>query len=148
MKTQGMKILSVLLLALAFEAGSSLPALAETGQVTIKATGFKGDRGQALFAVVDSSEAYGDIGEKALAKNRQKIKEGKAETSFTLPYGWYAVSVVHDENHNLKLDTNFLGIPTEAFGFSNNPGGLGKPSFEAVKFELSSAHQEIEISVD
>lgn len=37
-----------------------------------------------------------------------------------LPDGGYAVSVSHDLNGNRKLDTNFLGIPTEAWGVSNN----------------------------
>src|SRR6478609_4266517 len=33
--------------------------------------------------------------------------------------GTYAVSVIHDENENEKLDTGFMGIPKEGFGFSN-----------------------------
>jgi len=37
--------------------------------------------------------------------------------------GKYAVSVFHDENSNGKLDTNFLGIPREGVGASNNAKG-------------------------
>ena len=33
-----------------------------------------------------------------------------------LPEGEYAISLFHDENENKELDTNFIGIPKEAFG--------------------------------
>ena len=34
--------------------------------------------------------------------------------------GTYAVSCLHDENNNRKLDKNFFGVPTEGYGVSNN----------------------------
>jgi uncharacterized protein (DUF2141 family) len=47
--------------------------------------------------------------------------------------GRYAVSFIHDENENKKLDTNFLGIPTEGFGFSRDAmGTFGPPGFDAT----------------
>ncbi len=52
-----------------------------------------------------------------------------------IPEGEYAVKIIHDENSNGKLDTNFLGIPREGFGFSNNAKpGMGPPAFEKSKF--------------
>ena len=54
-----------------------------------------------------------------------------------LPYGHYAVAVIHDENANAKLDT-FAGIPREGFGFSRNPGvGFGAPRFAAAQFAVA-----------
>ena len=48
-----------------------------------------------------------------------------------LPVGDYAISVIHDENENGELDSNFMGIPKEGFGFGNNAMGMfGPPSFE------------------
>ncbi|OYW23738.1 MULTISPECIES: DUF2141 domain-containing protein [unclassified Sphingomonas] len=53
-----------------------------------------------------------------------------------LPYGSYAVAVIHDANSNNKLDT-VLGIPREGFGFSRNPViGFGAPRFAAARFDL------------
>lgn len=50
--------------------------------------------------------------------------------------GVYAVSTFHDENSNAKLDTNFLGIPKENYGFSNNASQpFGPPSFKEASFE-------------
>ena len=54
-----------------------------------------------------------------------------------LPYGHYAVAVIHDENGNAKLDT-FAGIPREGFGFSRNPSvGFGPPRFAAARFAIA-----------
>ena len=44
--------------------------------------------------------------------------------------GKYAVAVFLDENRNNELDKNFLGIPKEKYGFSNNPSNW----FRAPKF--------------
>jgi uncharacterized protein (DUF2141 family) len=148
-----MKYLSIPLLALAIMAGASPPALADGCQLLIKASGFENDKGQVLFAVVDSPEAYDDLGanntaDSSIARSLVKIVAGKAQGCFVLPVGWYAVSVVHDENNNSVLDANFLGIPKEAYGFSNNPKRLGKPGFEAVKFKLDASPKTIEVTVE
>lgn len=44
--------------------------------------------------------------------------------------GTYAVSVLHDENEDGQLNTGTFGIPTEGFGFSQNPDiRTGAPDF-------------------
>lgn len=49
--------------------------------------------------------------------------------------GKYAFKYFHDENKNEKLDVNWVGIPKEGFGFSNNAKGtFGPPSFEKTIF--------------
>ena len=56
-----------------------------------------------------------------------------------LAVGTYAVSVYHDKNNNDKLDTNFLGIPKEDYGCSNNAKGImSAPKWEDAKFSLKS----------
>lgn len=48
--------------------------------------------------------------------------------------GTYALSIMHDENGNAKLDTR-LGMPREGFGFSRNPVvRFGPPKFKDVRF--------------
>ena len=54
--------------------------------------------------------------------------------------GRYTFKFFHDENNNKELDTNWLGIPKEGFGFSNNPGlTIGPPSFDKTVFELNTS---------
>lgn len=54
--------------------------------------------------------------------------------------GKYAFQFIHDENNNKKLDTNWLGIPNEGFGYSNNPSLLkGPPTLKRMLFELTES---------
>jgi len=56
-----------------------------------------------------------------------------------LPPGTYAVAVVHDENGNGKLDRNFLGIPTEGYGVSNNRTyAASSPKWEESRFTVAA----------
>lgn len=64
-----------------------------------------------------------------------------------LPYGHYAIAVIHDANNNAKLDT-LLGIPREGFGFSRNPAiNFGPPRFKAAEFVLESEGQTQSITM-
>ena len=63
-------------------------------------------------------------------------------------FGVYAVSVFHDENMNQKLDKNFVGVPNEGYGASNNPKKkMGPPNFDEAKFQLSGTEQSVEIKL-
>ncbi len=51
--------------------------------------------------------------------------------------GEYAVKVFHDVNNNGKLDTNWMGVPKEPYGFSNDAmGTFGPPSWEQARFTV------------
>jgi uncharacterized protein (DUF2141 family) len=55
-----------------------------------------------------------------------------------LPAGTYAITTMHDENDNGKLDTNVLGIPTEGHGASNDAmGNNGPPPFDKAKVDVA-----------
>ena len=57
------------------------------------------------------------------------------EINSILPHGEYAISLFVDSNGNKKIDKNFLGIPKEQYGFSNNVmGRMSAPSFDQAKF--------------
>ena len=57
-----------------------------------------------------------------------------------LPPGRYAVAAYVDDNRNGRQDKNFLGIPQEIYGFSNDARGtFGPPDFSAAEFELGEA---------
>jgi uncharacterized protein (DUF2141 family) len=54
-----------------------------------------------------------------------------------LPPGRYAVAAYVDNNRNGKQDKNFLGVPIEIYGFSNDARGMfGPPDFAAAAFEI------------
>ena len=72
-----------------------------------------------------------------IAKLVEDVKIDVFKKSIYLPVGVYAVSFYIDSNNNQKLDYNFLGVPTEQFGFSNNAMGFfGSPSFDQASFRI------------
>jgi len=89
-------------------------------------------KGQLMIAVYNSKQLYMKT-EKAFSKQILKLNGKNAEfIQFKdLPMGEYSVAVIHDENNNGKLDTNIFGIPTEAYGFSNNI----RPKFRAANWD-------------
>ena len=53
--------------------------------------------------------------------------------------GDYAISLIHDENGNGKLDKNLLGIPKEGVGFSQNPTLVfSAPTYAATRFDVAA----------
>lgn len=69
-------------------------------------------------------------------------------TQEMLPYGEYAIAVYHDKNENGKIDTNFLGIPKEEYGFSNNARGrFGPASWEDSKFIIEDNYFTTSINI-
>ena len=68
----------------------------------------------------------------------EKINIDGYKKSIVLEKGTYAISLFVDSNGNKKIDKNFIGIPKEQYGFSNNAMGLlGKPSFKNASFILN-----------
>jgi uncharacterized protein (DUF2141 family) len=61
-----------------------------------------------------------------------------------LPPGTYAAQAYQDRNDNHSVDRNFLGIPTEGVGFSNDaPIRLSPPSFGTAAFTYDGGEQTI-----
>jgi uncharacterized protein (DUF2141 family) len=121
-----------------------------TGKLIVDISGFPSSDGFAMVALTNSDESYKGGEDAAVAKTKTMVVGQKAQVIFTnLPYGWYGISLYHDENNNGKMDKNMMGIPKEAYGFSNNAKGFfGKPDYKDVKFELNSAEKQIVIKMD
>ena len=57
--------------------------------------------------------------------------------------GTYAIAVVHDENGNGKLDKNFVGVPSEGYGVSNNKTyALSAPKWDESTFKLGATESK------
>ena len=101
-------------------------------------------KGTIYLAIYDNSTSFDqDNQNKNINKNRwvKSIVEVVNKNNFTknveLKKGVYAISLFVDSNDNKIIDKNFLGIPTEQYGFSNNATGfLGSPSFKDASFNL------------
>lgn len=119
------------------------------------------DAGRIVVNVLDAHNCIGDLGialfndrhgfpgevEHAFRKGGlHEIGESNRYVFDDVPYGIYAISVIHDESCCGELHKNCFGIPKEGVGTSNNPHFfLGPPSFENAKFQLDSPEVEIEV---
>ncbi|NNL78725.1 MAG: DUF2141 domain-containing protein [Desulfobacterales bacterium] len=130
---------------------SDSPATAEsTGKLIIDISGFPSSEGFAMVALHNSQDSYTSEGDTAIAKTRIKVVNQEAQVVFVnVAYGWYGVSIFHDENANMKMDKNAMGIPKESYGFSNNAKGFfGKPKYKDVMFQMNSAEKQIAVNLD
>lgn len=135
-----LRLFSILLISLIFFQGYSQ----ENRTLSIEFEGIKAEEGKLFVALYNS--------EKDFLKNEMKgsivdIKGGKAKATFkNLEKGVYAVSSFYDKNDNGKMDTNFLGIPKEPTGLSNNAKGrFGPPKFRDAKFNITTSQTNIKI---
>ena len=74
------------------------------------------------------------------------VKGPKTSVTFKdVPFGEYAVAVMHDMDKDLRMDANWLGIPGEDLGVSNNVKGgpLGGPKWEVAKFRHATATSRV-----
>ena len=113
--------------------------------LTVKVEGIREARGT-IRLELDGSAAAWDNKEKPTALGSTPAVIGAVTYTFKdLPPGRYAVGVYHDANDNGKLDMNFLGIPKEDFGISNDPNLMRKPTFEESHVDVGDEHQHITI---
>jgi len=95
-------------------------------------------RGMLRLCVTSDRRYFPDCSDDPAAISRSVAATERGAT-FNLPAGRYAVSLIHDENGNGKLDTT-LGIPREGFAFSRNPAiRFGPPRYDEVSFPVGEA---------
>lgn len=125
-------------------------AAAQCPGIHVKILNIRNSTGTVACALFDSPEGFPEEYLR-MATNVMiiKIRKDQARCDFEdIPPGTYAMAVVHDENMNGKLDTNFLGIPLEGYGFSNDAKGpLGAPPFSAASFHYNGQNVELTMSL-
>jgi uncharacterized protein (DUF2141 family) len=79
-----------------------------------------------------------------------KIRDTQARCDFLdIPPGTYALAVIHDENMDGKLGTNWLGVPREGYGFSNDAkASMSAPSFKAASFSYDGQNLDLTIRLN
>ena len=117
---------------------AAVPA-GEGHTITVDVRNLRNQDGAVLGLLFDSKAGFPGDPSKARAKARTSaLANGAATLSFPdVPAGTYAIAVIHDENGNNELDTNFIGMPKEGVGASNEAqGSMGPPRWKDAKFEV------------
>ena len=112
--------------------------------ISLSITNLRNDNGFVLVSLFKDGVGYPDDAAKAFKTAKVPIKDKKASFLFSgLPTGTYAISILHDENNDQKMNKSFLGLPKEGYGFSNNvigafgPPNLGRASFRHTQNALT-----------
>lgn len=117
-------------------------SLANTGDIVVSIKNLRnlnqGELHIALYKKVDRIEMEFS---KALQVKTVAVKAPKETVTFkAMPYGDYAIGVLHDLNKDKKMESNWIGMPKEDLAVSNNVKGgpMGGPKWKAAKFTLNS----------
>ncbi len=125
--------------ALSILLSASPPAYA--GDVTVSGT-ITGLEGGSLVHIAVMNQAEWESDDPAIPPSRGISIENEGSSlrySLQVPPGEYAVVVFEDEDGDLELTKNFLGIPKESFGFSRNFNPFrhfGPPSFDEISISF------------
>ena len=131
---------------------ASLVALAAStsnaAEVVVRLTGLSEPLGQ-----VGCSRFAGPAGfprDSSGARQMWQAADAKGVTCrfSDVPEGTYAVSIGHDVNGNKRVDTNFVGMPTEQWGASNNARpNMRSPRFDEAMFKVAADAKEVVIDI-
>ncbi|RPE80146.1 DUF2141 domain-containing protein [Vulcaniibacterium tengchongense] len=130
---------SVLLAAAAADAAAA--------DLTVHLRGVRRPAGTVRLLLVDSPAGWANAAAPVAARAVPADGEPVTVVFTGLKPGAYALMAMHDEDDDGRLDTNLAGLPTEGYGFSNDPPSQGKPAFEQARFELGEAGAGIDISL-
>ena len=112
---------------------------ADKVDLKIVVTNIKVQKGMVEIGVFNNAKSFLKKGEAYKSYIKAVTNDSVVFMLKDLPKGDYAVSIFHDVNSDKKCNLNFVGIPLEPYGFSNNvKPKLSKPSFNDCKLVLSA----------
>lgn len=121
-------------------------AVSAAGELTLTVSNAPA-AGTLVVQVYDSANAFGDFRDPA-REFRVELADGATHGFVDVPTGTIAVLAFVDENDNGFLDKNFIGIPRETLGISNNYRPKGPPAFRRASFDMpASGAREIDIEL-
>jgi len=134
-----MKILVVILSSILMFTGNYFTS---NKNITLNVTNLITDDGKVSFFLFDEVTFM----KSPLKTTQAIIVNGKSSVSFkNLDKGEYSIICFHDMNDNGIMDVNNKGIPSEAYGVSNNIITFGPPTFFSTKFSLLEEDVNLEI---
>jgi uncharacterized protein (DUF2141 family) len=108
------------------------PLPSGSAALVLSVHGLHGPGGTLFASLHDRADAFPGATPLSGGQRLVPVTGADAEVRFEgLAPGRYAVSLFHDQNGNGRLDSNWIGAPTEGYGASQNAlPALGAPKFE------------------
>ena len=131
-------------IALLFKANATFK-----GNMSVRIDGLKNQKGQVCLNIFSTSKGFPNNNNQAVKARCVKAAKNSITVNFPdLNAGSYAVAVIHDVNGDNTLNRNALSIPTEGFGFSNNPKILtGPPKFAESAVFIAGSNTDIQVQL-
>lgn len=117
---------------------SSLATSSQAHTLSLNIDKIKHIKGVMMIALYNSESSYKTNTNIYIGKQINVTGERLLVNFENVATGEYAIKLYQDENENQKLDSNLFGVPNEGYGFSNNGGALGQPSFTEAKFTVDA----------
>jgi uncharacterized protein (DUF2141 family) len=136
-------------LACGAAAGGEPVAAHPTGTVDVEVRGLRNARGLLRAKLVAAPDGFPGSDAHVLAKQKSPISAERARLRFRdVPYGVYALVVLHDEDGDGALARGWLGLPAEGLAFSSGARvQRGPPSFEEARFTLDRPRVELRLEL-
>ena len=119
--------------------------------IHVKILDIKNSAGVVACALFETSEGFPtEFLHSATNIIMTKVQDTQARCDFVdISPGTYALVVIHDENMDGKLGTNWMGVHTEGYGFSDDAkASMSAPSFEAARFQYDERNLDLTISLN
>ncbi len=125
------------------------PAVVTHGTISVNMVGFRNEKGRAQVALFRSDKGFPFNAKYAVMVRTASINNASASVIFTdVPTGEYAISAFHDENSNAEFDRNWLFLPAEGYGTSNNTAGFWGPGgYTDSKFLLNAPNAVVNVYI-
>lgn len=105
--------------------------------LTITITNIKKSQGSIELGIFNSSSTFLEKGKEFKFATKMVKGNQVVFTFHDIPKDEYAIALYHDVNSDKECNVNFMGIPVEPYGFSNNfKPKFSKPKFKDCKFLL------------
>ncbi len=136
-------------IAMALPFGIAVPSLSShAADVVVRVSGIAAPYGEIGCSLYSSSAGFPMDFSSARSEWMKADPGGVACKFERVRPGTYAVAVGHDRNGNRRVDTNFLGLPTEQWGVSRNPRPLLRaPRFDEATFVVPTDDAAVQLDV-
>lgn len=99
-------------------------------KLTVEFSNVESEEGEIFAQIIEADETIH-------SSHKLDAKEGAQLVIEGLSPGTYRVRVFQDLNGNEEMDKNFMGIPREPYGFSNNvKPNMGPPDKDKMFFKI------------
>ena len=123
------------------------PRAGQAGELLIEIDELRNGEGTVLSAVCDKASFLTPV---CPYYGRTLVQDGgKASMLFRdVAPGYYAIQVIHDEDADDEFDMVLGTVPTEGYGFSNNPEALmGPPDFDEAAVQVADGNLSVPVTL-